>query len=895
MKKKTIAIAAMLLAASLCFGLAACGSGVSLKDFPAETEETAELGSVYELRTQVEGEDGTTYRLSSQVVTQDGGAVPVFENSFDVSDVSGYTITYTALISDTETQQSVVTLSVTDNTAPVININKPDDGIVNTEYRLPEISVSDLAGTQPAVTVKVYLVEGDSKTEVTGLTEREGRYYFSPSEVGSYQIEVTASKENGQSKTATRSFIVDNAVLEGEIFSPDVYDPAAQVSFTAGAGIATDKIDISTETSSEGDYQGAYLKFDFSQLTAGNWVDLHLTPRQEIDAYAEFDEVEFWVYFVTSSKNVKIGLLGGTTGDADPLMRTFPGNTWAKVSIDAETFFNNIGSKALFPINVMAPNSGNHANVAEIRLGAVIARYDFTPEVTVSAPEVTPGQTSSVTLTVATGANAFTAEIRDSATQEPVQSTISGNVISADLPIGTYTYTITSADERYLGSVSGTFSVNSNTQIVLPDEVDSGTAMQEYTIPTGQIWVDGAATQNVAEHSAVFEPAYGDAREENITSETYTPASSGKLTVTYTYKDAATQTLEITIDKAAEQESMNLDMRNADVLEYVSTYISTPGYSTNVSYEYDVSGNYIVWTDENSSSAGAWPTLAINFRTTHQALSDAGIAYLKVEVYYQVDGSSDLKGYFCNQNFIIGTDDVKVGGTKIPRNNWFTAYIPVEYLTDEVLRGQHSLIQTRFGTAGDWRFDNVQEVRLKGLEFITEADERTQFLDMSDSSVVNEFQTPNGTFEYVPAAEGEQAYLSWKGTDNWQSLYLESITRTFNAETVYDYIAVELYYVSDSNTNGVSGYFLQQNAIYRNDREHAGLQANTWITVYLSLDMLYSSNAVAGTGFLLQCGFGQTNASGHFPNISEVRIGGMFYTNTPGSGETDYVITTAEA
>ena len=147
MKKKTIAIAAMLLAASLCFGLAACGSGVSLKDFPAETEETAELGSVYELRTQVEGEDGTTYRLSSQVVTQDGGAVPVFENSFDVSDVSGYTITYTALISDTETQQSVVTLSVTDNTAPVININKPDDGIVNTEYRLPEISVSDLAGS----------------------------------------------------------------------------------------------------------------------------------------------------------------------------------------------------------------------------------------------------------------------------------------------------------------------------------------------------------------------------------------------------------------------------------------------------------------------------------------------------------------------------------------------------------------------------------------------------------------------------------------------------------------------------------------------------------------------------------------------------------------------------
>ncbi|HJA95364.1 MAG TPA: hypothetical protein H9663_02925 [Firmicutes bacterium] len=887
MKKKTIAIAAMLLAASLCFGLAACGSGVSLKDFPAETEETAELGSVYELRTQVEGEDGTTYRLSSQVVTQDGGAVPVFENSFDVSDVSGYTITYTALISDTETQQSVVTLSVTDNTAPVININKPDDGIVNTEYRLPEISVSDLAGTQPAVTVKVYLVEGDSKTEVTGLTEREGRYYFSPSEVGSYQIEVTASKENGQSKTATRSFIVDNAVLEGEIFSPDVYDPAAQVSFTAGAGIATDKIDISTETSSEGDYQGAYLKFDFSQLTAGNWVDLRLTPRQEIDAYAEFDEAEFWVYFVTSSKNVKIGLLGGTTGDADPLMRTFPGNTWAKVSIDAETFFNNIGSKALFPINVMAPNSGNHANVTEVRLGAVMARYDFAPEVTVSAPEVTPGQTSSVTLTVATGANAFTAEIRDSATQKPVQSTISGNVISADLPIGTYTYTITSADERYLGSVSGTFSVNSNTQIVLPDEVDSGTAMQEYTIPTGQIWVDGAATQNVAEYSAVFEPAYGDAREENITSATYTPASSGKLTVTYTYKDAATQTLEITIDKAANTTGALLDMRNADVLEYVTA-------SADTTVGYNAEGQYLTWTGSTN-----WRFLYINFNTTVAALQEQGYEYLKVQVYYQTDGATgNVTGWFCGKAMFGNTDTAENKLRQIPHDAWYTAYIPLSELTDRILAGSADFLQVGFdqgdGTSG--HFPNVQEVRLKGFVPVTEPDTSTQFLDMSDDSVVDLFTQPSGTFGYVAENEGEQAYLSWQGTDNWQSLYFDPNTRaTCNAETVYDYIAVELYYVSDSNTNGVSGYFLQQNAIYRNDREHAGLQANTWITVYLSLDMFYSSNAAAGTGFLLQCGFGQTNASGHFPNISEVRIGGMFYTNTPGSGETDYVITTAEA
>ena len=411
--------------------------------------------------------------------------------------------------------------------------------------------------------------------------------------------------------------------------------------------------------------------------------------------------------------------------------------------------------------------------------------------------------------------------------------------------------------------------------------------MQEYTIPTGQIWVDGAATQNVAEYSAVFEPAYGDAREENITSATYTPASSGKLTVTYTYKDAATQTLEITIDKAANTTGALLDMRNADVLEYVTA-------SADTTVGYNAEGQYLTWTGSTN-----WRFLYINFNTTVAALQEQGYEYLKVQVYYQTDGATgNVTGWFCGKAMFGNTDTAENKLRQIPHDAWYTAYIPLSELTDRILAGSADFLQVGFdqgdGTSG--HFPNVQEVRLKGFVPVTEPDTSTQFLDMSDDSVVDLFTQPSGTFGYVAENEGEQAYLSWQGTDNWQSLYFDPNTRaTCNAETVYDYIAVELYYVSDSNTNGVSGYFLQQNAIYRNDREHAGLQANTWITVYLSLDMFYSSNAAAGTGFLLQCGFGQTNASGHFPNISEVRIGGMFYTNTPGSGETDYVITTAEA
>ena len=118
MKRKLLFPAALMLAVTLCFGLAACGEEVafSLKDFPAESTETAELGSVYSLKTDVEAEDGATYRLSAEVLTKDGGAVAVFDNRFDVTDVSGYTITYT-VVTTREVPQSVVTVNVTDNTA----------------------------------------------------------------------------------------------------------------------------------------------------------------------------------------------------------------------------------------------------------------------------------------------------------------------------------------------------------------------------------------------------------------------------------------------------------------------------------------------------------------------------------------------------------------------------------------------------------------------------------------------------------------------------------------------------------------------------------------------------------------------------------------------------------
>lgn len=895
MKRKSLFLAALMLAVTLCFGLAACGEeevAFSLKDFPAESTETTELGSVYSLKTDVEAADGATYRLSAEVLTKDGGAVAVFDNRFDVTDVSGYTITYT-VVTTRDVPQSVVTLNVTDNTAPEIAINKPDTGVLNVEYCLPAFTVTDLAESGPDVTVALNFVNGAEKEEVS-LTKREGRYYFKPEKLGSYEFAVTASKSNGKSRTVTRTFVVDQPVLEGEVFSPEVFDPAAQVEALTNPGdtsinlsaLVVGKGTPTQEESESAAYKGNYYKIDGSKIGTG-WLNIHLTPRQDIESYAEFDTVEFWVYFVMTGENAKIGLLGGSTGATDPLLREFAGNTWTKISVDAATFFDKIDSKALFPVNFNNAGSGNHAGVTEVRIGTVMAKYAFESEVTVNAPATTMGAYSSVTLTADTDV-AFTAEIKN-AEGDTQQCTVEGGVVTASLPVGSYTYTLTSADELYVGSVTGSFTVECNTQIVLPEDV-TGTALTQLTIPEAKITVDGTEVPDTtAQYTAVFTPAYGGAVVDNITEATFTPASSGTLVITYTYEGAVSKTLEVPIAKAENTTGALLDMRTADVLEYVTA-------PENSDAGYNAEEQYLTWTGTD-----VWRLLNINFNTTVAALQEQGYQYLKVQVYYQTDGATgNVTGWFCGKA-MFGSNDTAEGKLRmIPHDTWYTAYIPVSDLTDDILKGSKDFLQVSFNQADGGHFPKVQEVRLKGFVPVTQPDARTEFLDMSDDSVVDLFTKPSGTFEYVPAAESERAYLSWKGTGTWQSLYLDPNTRvTCNAETAYEYIAVELYYVStDEGDIDVSGYFFRGNCLIGsgNNGADAGVKANEWGTVYLPVEEFYhgtadsTNSAAAGTGYLLQCSF-NASGNGHFPGISEVRIGNIFFTNTAGSAETDYVFT----
>lgn len=96
---------------------AACGKGgVKLVDFPETATENVELGDIYTITLkEVKDEEGNAYRVSASVKTKAGGAVSVFESQFNITDMEGYVITYTAEIDEKTEKTSVVTLNVTDN------------------------------------------------------------------------------------------------------------------------------------------------------------------------------------------------------------------------------------------------------------------------------------------------------------------------------------------------------------------------------------------------------------------------------------------------------------------------------------------------------------------------------------------------------------------------------------------------------------------------------------------------------------------------------------------------------------------------------------------------------------------------------------------------------------
>ena len=507
------------------------------------------------------------------------------------------------------------------------------------------------------------------------------------------------------------------------MFSPEVLDPASQISFVAAGGVPTEKLIVGTGTSEEGGYTGKYLSIDGSEIGENLWVDIHLTPRQSIESYAEYDIVEFWVYFVMTGENAKIGILGGSTAATDPLLREFAGNTWAKISVDADTFFDKIDSARLFTVNFNNATSGNHAGLTEVRIGTVMAKYAFGPEVTVDAPEAVTGGTSAVTLTADTDV-AFTAQIKNDK-DEVQECVVENGAVTASLPMGSYTYTLTSQDDMYIGSVTGSFTVESKTKIVLP-EAAAGTAGTAYTIPDASVTVDGAVQEGEkATCTATFVQGLNGKKSEQVESG-FVPLTAGTLTVVYSYEGAASQTLTVEIAAAQPAGNVVFDPSTATNGNFTSTNGSLHAAVAG-DPEADYTGSYISITQ---SGTNVWSNLHLHLGDVSYAEYDV----IEFWVYFVMTG----------ENAKIGILGGSTGATdpllrELAGNTW--AKISVDADTFFELIGSKTLFPINFNNATSGNHAGVTEVRLGAIVALKSFDEA----EVSPIDSVNEGENASVT------------------------------------------------------------------------------------------------------------------------------------------------------
>lgn len=541
MKRKftvTILIAVLALAAVF---VTACGgkeSGVTLVDFPeTRTEETQTLGDIYQLRRTVTDTEGNEYALTAEVKTSAGAVVTdIINASFELTDIGGYTITYTATVAKGDVRTSVVTVPCKDTTPPVVNIGSPAAGVVGEVYTLPAITFSDLDAVSDR-SVTVYLVADDGTlTEVKGLTETEGTYTFTPTAAGTYRISAYAKDSSGNEVTRTSDFIVD-ILLEGEVFNPEYSGARDQLSTNKDPN--TQYTFVSAEDNKDETYGGAYW---LVEPAATGWVNTFLEPRLDVSEYAKYDVITFWLYVESTSApgTFKLSILND--GDSQQTVMT---KEWVCLELDVDKFIEKVESQYFYAIS--------YGGITGARIGEIMGRYnasfdvtepdvgtitDQPAEVTFSVTETPEGLPYNVTVT-----NDETGAVVDTFTAN------AGDYTYSIATPGDYTLSVSPAEAVYYGGATKNFTVLNDMRIEVEDDYPT---VVEANVPmdlhSAQVISGGSPTADavVRKIYSYVDDEWGDVTAD-AEGDTYTPEAVGRIKVEYTFGDLDAVTYEIAV------------------------------------------------------------------------------------------------------------------------------------------------------------------------------------------------------------------------------------------------------------------------------------------------------------------------------------------------------------
>lgn len=528
MKRKftvTILIAVLALAAVF---VTACGgkeSGVTLVDFPpTATEEAQKLGDVYQLRRTVSDEDGNEYNLTAEVKTSAGAVVSdVINASFELTDIGGYTITYTVTVAEGDVRTSVVTVPCYDDTPPVINIGTAADGVVGELYTLPAITFSDLDAVSER-SVTVYLVAADGGlTEVKGLTETEGTYTFTPTAAGTYRISAYAKDSSGNEVTRTSDFIVD-ILLEGEVFNPEYSGARDQLSTDKDPN--TNIEFVPAEDNDDETYGGAYW---LVEPTDTGWVNTNLEPRLDVSEYAKYDVITFWIYVESTSTP---GTFKMAMFNDNECAQTVMTQEWVCLEIDVDKFIEKVESQYFYAIS--------YGGITGARIGEIMGRYNASFNVTDPVVGTITDQPAEVTFSVtADPADVpYTVTVTSDKTGETVDTFTAdaGSYTYSISDPGDYMLTVAPEQEVYYGGATKHFTVLRDKRIEVdgsyPAVIEAG---EPLTLLSAEVISKGAPTQDVVVCKVYTEEEGEWVEVTEGVGDTYTPAATGRVKVEYTF------------------------------------------------------------------------------------------------------------------------------------------------------------------------------------------------------------------------------------------------------------------------------------------------------------------------------------------------------------------------
>ena len=316
---RNILMIVLCVCAAVCFAFAGCkkaGSDITILDWEDE-QITVILDTAYEVPVKTARDaDGNEYEVSIRVERiSDGKSVTLIYGAFDVVDVLGYKIHYTAHVLESEAIKTV-TMAVKDEGRPVILTDGNNIAEVGVKYMYPSITVLDDSGKDLTPVKEVYFC--GEETELVESTE-DG---FVPDACGLYELRITAEDESGNRAEATFFVFAREPKATTEI---DACEDAG-VSYTMRAVSGSEESTVSfVKFSRLSDSEGSA----FFQAGNSNATGLYLEPRNMGNVVEDLGNdayISAWIYISSSQDDTAEVTYGSHT-------ETVAANEWTEICI----------------------------------------------------------------------------------------------------------------------------------------------------------------------------------------------------------------------------------------------------------------------------------------------------------------------------------------------------------------------------------------------------------------------------------------------------------------------------------------------------------------------------------------------------------------------------------